>query len=41
MSPIEIVCPACNAQVGYPCTQPTDQIRRPVTWFHLARIDAS
>jgi len=28
----EKVCPACNAQPGEPCTQPTDTGRRPVTF---------
>jgi hypothetical protein len=35
--PIARVCPACQAQPGKPCTQPTENSRRPVTWFHLMR----
>lgn len=31
------VCPACNAQVGKPCTAPTDTGRREVRWYHYAR----
>lgn len=34
------VCPACNAPEGKPCTAPTDDARRPVTWHHHSRIDA-
>lgn len=37
MKPIEKVCPACNAQPGYPCTTPSDKVRRPVSWTHFAR----
>ena len=32
-----VVCPACNAQPGKACTQPTDRARRPVRWTHFAR----
>lgn len=35
-----VTCPACNAQPGRPCTQPTDNTRKPVTWVHLSRQDA-
>lgn len=31
------VCPACNAQPGKPCTQPTDNSRTNVSWLHYAR----
>lgn len=31
------VCPACNAQVGEPCSQPTDTGRKPVQWSHYSR----
>lgn len=36
-----VACPNCNAQPGYPCTQPTDDARTPVSWFHLAREGAA
>lgn len=41
MYPRDITCPACNAQPGHPCTQPTDNDRRTVTWFHFAREAAA
>lgn len=34
------VCPNCNAMPGEPCTQPTNESRRAVRWFHFAREDA-
>lgn len=37
----ETVCPACNAQPGEPCTQPTDTGRRKVAYHHLAREEAA
>lgn len=37
--PITRPCPACQARAGMPCTVPTDNARRPVKWFHLARED--
>jgi hypothetical protein len=36
----DMVCPACNAQPGKPCTQSTNNNRVPVRWYHLARIEA-
>lgn len=36
-----MVCPVCNAQPGYPCTQATDNGRRPVSWYHGKRQDAA
>lgn len=36
-----VVCPNCNAQPGQPCTQPTDDSRRAVNWYHLAREGAA
>lgn len=30
-------CPNCMSPIGFPCSQPTDDGRRPVAWFHLAR----
>lgn len=32
-----VVCPNCNAQPGKACTQPDDDGRHAVNWFHLAR----
>lgn len=32
-----VICPACNAQPGRPCTQPTNTGRREVSWVHDAR----
>lgn len=37
MDPINVVCPACNAMVGRPCTRPTNTGRVPVAWIHYAR----
>lgn len=37
--PTTVICPACNAQVGHPCTQPTDRSRNPVKFFHYSRIE--
>jgi hypothetical protein len=39
VAPIEIECPACQAKPGEPCTQPNDNGRKPVRWFHLSRED--
>lgn len=36
--PIESSCPACQAHPEEPCTAPTDTSRRPVRWFHHARV---
>ena len=41
VDPSHIVCPNCNAQVGEPCTQPTEHDRRTVSWFHFARINTA
>jgi len=41
VKPIDVACPACNAQPGYPCVIPTDKASRPVGWFHLAREEAA
>lgn len=30
-------CTNCNAKPGEPCTQPDDNGRHNVSWFHLAR----
>lgn len=38
-TPSEVVCPACNAQPGAPCTQPTNNGRVDVSWFHNPRRD--
>lgn len=38
--PIDVVCPACNARPGKPCTAPTDTSRRPVGWMHASRTEA-
>lgn len=32
-----VECPACFAPPGKPCNALTDDGRRDVTWFHLAR----
>lgn len=37
MNPMLIRCPACQAGVGQPCTQPTETGRRAVRWLHIAR----
>lgn len=34
-----VVCPACHAGVGSPCTAPTVAGRATVHWFHNARRD--
>lgn len=36
--PIESSCPTCLVGPGVPCTVPTDTSRRPVRWFHHARV---
>ncbi|QNJ56025.1 hypothetical protein SEA_RASPUTIA_135 [Microbacterium phage Rasputia] len=33
----KVRCPACFAEVGDPCSAPTNTTRRPVTWFHSSR----
>ena len=38
-SPLSVICPACNAQEGQPCTQPTDRSRNPVKFFHYPRVE--
>lgn len=38
-NPRQITCPACNAQPGHPCTAPTTNGRREVTWVHSSRTD--
>jgi hypothetical protein len=35
--PRRYVCPACNAQAGKPCSQPTDDSRKTVCWYHVSR----
>jgi hypothetical protein len=37
--PIDHVCPACHAQPGKPCSAPTVEGRRAVSWVHNARRD--
>lgn len=37
--PRTVACPACNAQPSQPCTAPTVEGRRPVSWVHMARQD--
>lgn len=37
--PTTVICPACNAQVGHPCTQPDDRSRHNVKFFHFARLE--
>lgn len=32
-------CPNCQAKPGDPCTQPTDNDRRPVPWYHHSRFN--
>lgn len=39
--PRNVVCPNCNAQIDKPCTQPTDDGRRIVRWYHFAREEAA
>lgn len=38
-SPMAIVCTTCNAGPGKSCSQPTENGRRTVAWFHAARED--
>lgn len=38
-NPVQVACPACNAQPGNPCTAPTSFGRRTVTWVHSSRED--
>lgn len=38
-SPLDVACPACNAEKGKPCTAPTNTGRRIVAWFHHSRTD--
>ena len=38
VQPIESSCPACLVGPEEPCTAPTDTSRRPVRWFHHARV---
>ncbi|QGZ16785.1 hypothetical protein PBI_DEWDROP_138 [Microbacterium phage Dewdrop] len=33
----KVKCPVCFAEVGDPCSAPTNITRRPVTWFHSSR----
>ena len=40
-APTTVICPACNAQVGNPCTQPDDRSRHNVKFFHYARIESA
>lgn len=40
IGPLSLKCTACNAQGGNPCTTPTEDGRRNVTWFHHARESA-
>lgn len=39
--PIQVICPACNAQPGNPCTQPDDRSRHSVKFFHYTRIESA
>ena len=34
-------CPNCNAAPGEPCTTPSDNGRKPVTYVHFAREEAA
>jgi hypothetical protein len=34
-----VQCPACQAKPGEPCHVPTDNGRRNVGWYHLARVE--
>lgn len=34
-----VQCPNCNALPGDPCTQPTENARKPVPWYHSARFN--
>lgn len=36
-TPIDVGCSNCQSPAGHPCSQPTDNGRRDVTWFHSAR----
>lgn len=36
-SPRDVVCPTCNAQIGKPCTYPTNDGRADARWYHLYR----
>jgi hypothetical protein len=36
---LQVKCPACQSHAGERCTQPTDNDRRPVMWYHTARVD--
>ena len=36
-SPLGLVCKNCNAQPGKKCTVPTNNSRKPVSWFHSQR----
>ncbi len=38
MEPIEIDCPACLVPAWEWCTAPSENGRREVKWYHLARI---
>lgn len=38
---LKLPCPACFAEVGHFCTAPTNDGRRDVKWYHLAREDAA
>lgn len=37
LNPITVTCPNCQSPPGEFCTQPTENGRRTVKWFHLAR----
>jgi hypothetical protein len=41
MNARDVVCPACNAQAGEPCTSPNDTGRRDVKWDHMSRMERS
>ena len=32
-----VICPACNAPAGEPCTRPTEDGRTAVSWVHYSR----
>lgn len=40
IGPLSLKCPACQSPAGNPCTQPTEDGRRNVQWFHESRIKA-
>lgn len=41
MGPRSVTCPACQSPPGKACTQPTNDSRVAVSWFHLSRESAA